>query len=380
MTYSKLDVWDWLALALLLVCAVYVGVLIILLHHWRDTFDLVQGWVDGLPFSPNRLLPFAYAPRELAPPGYLVTRQVNLLLAPLVGYYLVFRIRADTIGREPISGLDLLFGVASILLLPLLIVVANHLPETSATALLGDRVVRAFYAFTSSNSVGGAAYLLGCVILINGITYLPAYVISRLFGRIKRRFRARRRRAEDRPGLGTIARAQWVSDIERDPNALTLIRDAADAAIVEETATELLRGLVVTTGLPASLMSGLFEQFSEQSRLRSTTTGSWPVDAPYGHGVVAFLGAIAEQNIAPAQVNEVSPGRKVSFVASIPSSPSSWEGVLMFDLEGSGWRYRVDAKVIFPGQLFAWGRGKRILSKLERDMGEYLTELAQRRV
>jgi hypothetical protein len=170
-----------------------------------------------------------------------------------------------------------------------------------------------------------------------------------------------------------------MSDIERDPNVARLIRDAGDAATLEVSATEFLRGLPVATGLPIMLVSGLFEPLSGQSRLQATTTGGWQVDAPYGHGVVAFLGAIAEQNIALAQVNEASPGRKVSFVASIPSSPSSWKGMLLLELAGSAWSYRVDARVVFPGQVFAWGRGRRILSRLERDMGEYLAELAERR-
>ena len=47
---------------------------------------------------------------------------------------------------------------------------------------------------------------------------------------------------------------------------------------------------------------------------------------------------------------------------------------------GSALSFRVDATAIFSGQIFAWGRGKRILSKLERDMEEYLSELAERRV
>jgi hypothetical protein len=376
MSDSKLDLWDWLGLALVLGCAIYVIALIVLLHNWRDAFDLVQAWVDAFPLSPNHILPFAYSPPGQAPAGYLITRQANVLVVALVAYYLIFHIRADLIGRDPISGPDRLFGAVSIPLLPLLMMVANQLPESGAFEFLAGPV----HGFISRNSLGGVAYLVGCVILANGVCYLPAFAVSRLIGRIRRLIRTRSRHDSREPGLGAVARGQKIHDIIHDPNASKLIRDAADAAVVEVSASEFLRGLLVTTGLPGGVMSNLFERYADESALRSMTTGTWDVDGPYGHCVVAFLAAIAEQNIELTHVNEERAGRKVSFAATIPSSPSSWKGRLVVELEGSALRFRGDAKVSFPGQIFAWGRGRRILSKLRRDMSRYLAELAKRRV
>jgi hypothetical protein len=61
---------------------------------------------------------------------------------------------------------------------------------------------------------------------------------------------------------------------------------------------------------------------------------------------------------------------------AIPSSPLTWQGQLHVLLVEQEAGVRVDAQAVFPGQIFDWGRSKRLLGELHECIAQTCRQLA----
>ena len=92
----------------------------------------------------------------------------------------------------------------------------------------------------------------------------------------------------------------------------------------------------------------------------------------YGYVLLGLLCSIAAQGISMNHLEERGKAEDCLIVATVPSSALSWNGELSAHISGRQADYRIEASVTFKGQKFAWGRGKRILKRLFRDVERYV--------
>jgi len=168
---------DWLALAYLVVLAGYTGFLIALKELWPDTFAAWAGWLDTVPLDPLRLLGHACPAGDPAA-GYPIILQLNVLILPTLLAYSTYNTVEFRRKRDRMDITNWILCLGSLLFLPLLVLVGCS-PDWAEGL---STKYRGLVSFMLEESAGGAVYALLLVIFSNGISYLPALVLARIFG------------------------------------------------------------------------------------------------------------------------------------------------------------------------------------------------------
>jgi hypothetical protein len=155
-----------------------------------------------------------------------------------------------------------------------------------------------------------------------------------------------------------------IHDLLDDARCVDRLARALQNATRYESAEEFLRHRPLKVRLGAAAAKKIGEEMGLQSR----TTDASTLLARYGHALLALLCGLAEQGISLTEMGEQRKGEDCLLVATVPSSALSGSGELSAHLTGRQEDYRIEATVTFKGQKFAWGRGKRILKRLFRDV------------
>ncbi len=174
---TPLTTWDWLALAYLAVLAGYTGFVIALKELWPDTFAAWAGWLDAVPLDPLRLLGHTCSTGDPAA-GYPIVLQLNILILPTLLAYSAYNTVEFRRKRDRMDTTNWILCLGSLLFLPLLVLMGCS-PDWGEGL---STKYRGLVSFMLEESVGGAVYALLLVIFSNGVSYLPALVLARMFG------------------------------------------------------------------------------------------------------------------------------------------------------------------------------------------------------
>ena len=174
---TLLTISDWLALAYLAVLAGYTGLLIALKELWPNTFAAWAGWLDAVPLDPVRLLGHACPAGDPAA-GYPIVLQLNILILPTLLAYSAYNTVEFRRKRDRMDTMNWILCLGSLLFLPLLVLMGCS-PDWGEGL---STIHRGLVSFVLEESAGGAVYALLLVIFSNGVSYLPALVLARIFG------------------------------------------------------------------------------------------------------------------------------------------------------------------------------------------------------
>ena len=166
---------DWLALLYLAALAGYTGLMITLKELWPDAF---AAWASAaVPLDALRLLGLACPAGDPAA-GYPIIPQLNILIPPTLLAYTAYNTLEFRHKRDRMDALNWILCLGSLFCLPLLVLMG-------CSAGWGEGLpskYRGLIRFMLEESTGGAVYALMLVIFTNGVSYLPAMVLARIFG------------------------------------------------------------------------------------------------------------------------------------------------------------------------------------------------------
>lgn len=115
--------------------------------------------------------------------------------------------------------------------------------------------------------------------------------------------------------------------------------------------------------------------FGAGAGLRSETEDERRVEGRLAPVAFALLYNMAEQGLRPIGIEEDASAARYRIDAAIPSSAlNTNEGRLRVEVADEGAVQRIALRVAFPGQLFAWGRGGRIIRRLLGAVAECASE------
>jgi hypothetical protein len=173
---TQLTAWDWLALAYLILVACYTSLLIAAKMLWPDTFAVWAGWLNTVPLDPLLLLGHACPTGDPATKASVIP-QLNLLILPTIVVYSAYNASEFRNQRDRMNALNWLFCISSLVILPLLVL------NACSADWIADLTpkYRLLISFMVEDSAGGAIYALLLIIFTNGVSYLPALLLSRIF-------------------------------------------------------------------------------------------------------------------------------------------------------------------------------------------------------
>ncbi len=173
---TLLTTTDWLALAYLGVLVGYTGLLILLKELWPEAFAVWAEWSDAVPLDPLRLLGRACT-GEAPAVGQSLVPPLNLLIVPTLIAYGAYNTLEFRSKRERMDALNWVLALGSLVFLPLLVLMGCSPDWVEGLSSKYQGLGR----FMLEESAGGAVYALLLVIFSNGISFLPASVLARLF-------------------------------------------------------------------------------------------------------------------------------------------------------------------------------------------------------
>ena len=120
--------------------------------------------------------------------------------------------------------------------------------------------------------------------------------------------------------------------------------------------------------VPMQLIGDWSSKLYANMGLRTGKTGQESFPYPFSYVLLAVLCSLARHNMKPASVSEAT--GVCTLEASLPSSMWSWEGKYYIIIESQENSTIVHAKTEIPGQKFDWGKSKRTLDTLFKEVQE----------
>jgi hypothetical protein len=133
--------------------------------------------LDAVPLDPLRLLGHTCSTGDPAA-GYPIVLQLNILILPTLLAYSAYNTVEFRRKRDRMDTTNWILCLGSLLFLPLLVLMGCS-PDWGEGL---STKYRGLVSFMLEESVGGAVYALLLVIFSNGVSYLPALVLARMFG------------------------------------------------------------------------------------------------------------------------------------------------------------------------------------------------------
>jgi hypothetical protein len=164
--------------------------------------------------------------------------------------------------------------------------------------------------------------------------------------------------------VSKLSEIDSVRELFQDPRCIERLNDALQNATRPESAEEFLARTSIQTRLGAAAGKKLFKELGIQSRTESAAD----VSGPYAYVLLALVCGIVQQAMTVTEIDERTEAADCVVVATVPSSALSFTGEFSAHVTQRNPGYHIEASVTFPGQKFAWGRGKRILKTLFQDI------------
>ena len=133
--------------------------------------------MGAVPLDPLRLLGHA-CPISDPATGYPIALQLNILILPTLLAYSAYNTVEFRRKRDRMGMTNWIFCLGSLLCLPLLVLMGCS-PDWGEGL---STKYRGLVSFMLEESAGGAVYALLLVIFSNGVSYLPALMLARIFG------------------------------------------------------------------------------------------------------------------------------------------------------------------------------------------------------
>ena len=166
-----------------------------------------------------------------------------------------------------------------------------------------------------------------------------------------------------------VSKLTSLQDVLKHPSCAEMITEAVKKHRGGMSAEEFLDNFTVGF-LPAAAVG---KQIAQKSSLKSVTAGKTRCTTNYGYVCLGLLCCLVEQGLLPNKISEAVKARECLIVADVPSSPLTWNGEFSARIIGQPMNYNVEATVTFRGQMFSWGRGKRIIAKVFADLASYVS-------
>jgi hypothetical protein len=116
-------------------------------------------------------------------------------------------------------------------------------------------------------------------------------------------------------------------------------------------------------GVPvAEPIVGMIVPLYEQLGAKTGKKRAEHIELPVGRAVVAALCALASRGQHLKDVRQADNGCLIT--AEIPSDIWSWAGELRIAISADGDGTRIEAETYVPGQMFDWGKSKRVINQL----------------
>lgn len=161
--------------------------------------------------------------------------------------------------------------------------------------------------------------------------------------------------------------------------AHTLVQDQISqhqARAVKAMSAESFLGLAFKL-MPVDLSSGFITKgvvpLSIKLGIKTGKSDSQTFDLEPGQTIAAVLCSFAQRSFPVREVKQYGNGCQLE--AKIPSNMFSWEGVLFVSIGKVDEGILVEAVTKIGGQIYDWGRSKRILRNLFADISEIAREM-----
>ena len=151
------------------------------------------------------------------------------------------------------------------------------------------------------------------------------------------------------------------------------LREFASAYKPAMTAEEFLQYLKPKVRIGASLGRSLGSGLG----LRSATRETFAFPQSPTTTCVAFMCALLANGITVDTVEQSSSEGTLLVTGTMPSSPLHYGGQISAEISGRQPGSQVSIVIVFPGQLFAWGAGKRLLLNLHSELHRATARLRQ---
>ncbi len=170
------SVSDRRALGYLVALVLYTAVVIALNERWPDAYAAWDARLLANAIDPLSLLGAA-CPIEAPSAGRPIVQHLNVLIIPTIVAYTAYNTVEFCNKRDRMDALNWMLCLGSLIFLPALVFTGCSpdwldLSTTKYEGMLG---------FMLTESAGAAVYALLLVIFTNGVSYLPALLLTRLF-------------------------------------------------------------------------------------------------------------------------------------------------------------------------------------------------------
>lgn len=164
--------------------------------------------------------------------------------------------------------------------------------------------------------------------------------------------------------MGRVSTYTTYRQVADDPHCQEILKWAAADASTQMSGEEFLDSVakVVAVPIPAGAIGKGLSRGYAALGVTTGNTQTHVVQQPYGYVLLAVLAFLAANAMPIADVADTSDQCLVQAV--IPSNLLSWKGRILVTLRTDGGRVHVEAATKIPGQMYDWGRSKRMLGKL----------------
>lgn len=161
-----------------------------------------------------------------------------------------------------------------------------------------------------------------------------------------------------------------LNELIKSSKCRHIIDKATEEATYGMSAEEFLSHFKPTIRFGASIGKAIGDKIG----LKSKTGKILTISTYYLYVLLAVLCALAKQGFQIIEANETEHPKTCFLIAQIPSSPLTWEGQIYISILQQEKQHTITASVTFPGQLFAWGRGSRIIKRLFEDTDKHVKD------
>jgi hypothetical protein len=164
--------------------------------------------------------------------------------------------------------------------------------------------------------------------------------------------------------MGAVSKYTTYRQVVDDPRCQEILKWAAAEADTQMSGEEFLSSAAKVASIPlplGAIGAGLGRGYAALG-VKTGKTQTHVVNQPYGYVLLAVLAFLAASAMPIVDVADTSEQAVVQAV--LPSNPLSWRGRVIVALRADEGRVHVEAGTKIPGQLYDWGRSKRVLAKL----------------
>jgi hypothetical protein len=156
----------------------------------------------------------------------------------------------------------------------------------------------------------------------------------------------------------------WAAaDADAQMSGEEFLKTAGQIVAIPITALSTIAGVPIPfSGKTFSVISTTAGRASAALGVKTGKTQTHVVAQPYGYVLLAVLTFLAANAMPLTDVAETN-GQCV-IKAVLPSNPLTWKGHVFVTLRAEGQRVYVEAATKVPGQVYDWGRSRRMLGNL----------------